>query len=55
MRENNDNKFVVIEGNKEVTTKTFSQKVTSPIRKKLLDFSKEKAESKSSILDLFRN
>lgn len=55
MRENSDEKnMVLIKGS--VPEKTVrSQNVTSPIRKKLLDFSKEKAKDKFRLTDLFKN
>lgn len=54
MRENSDEKnMVLIQGNKSEKM-PLSQKVTSPIRKKLLDFSKEKAKDRFRITDLFK-
>ncbi len=53
MRENSDEKnMVLIKGGAPEKT-VASQKVTSPIRKKLLDFSKEKAKDKFRMMDLF--
>lgn len=55
MRENSDEKnMVLIQGGKSEKAPC-SQKVTSPIRKKLLDFGKEKAKDKFKITDLFKN
>ena len=57
MRENFDEKnMVLIEGQKEIVPEkpVLSNKVTSPIRKMLLDFSKEKAKDKFKIVDLFK-
>lgn len=59
MRENSDEKnFILLEGSatkKDDAEKTsVSSKVTSPIRKMLLDFSKEKAKDKFRIIDLFK-
>lgn len=57
MRENFDEKnMVLIEGQKEIVPEkpVLSSKVTSPIRKMLLDFSKEKAKDKFKIVDLFK-
>ncbi len=55
MRENSDEKnMVLIKGGAPEKT-VVSQNVTSPIRKKLLDFSKEKAKDKFSVMDLFKN
>lgn len=56
MRDNSDEKnMVLIQGGRQVSTEksVVSQKVTSPIRKMLLDFSKEKAKDKFRIMDLF--
>lgn len=57
MRENSDEKnLVVISGKTEVEPKKAAYStVTSPIRKMLLDFSKEKAKDKPKIWDLFKN
>lgn len=58
MRENRDEKnLVLIEGKTEILPEkpVLSNKVTSPIRKMLLDFSKEKAKDKFKIIDLFKN
>lgn len=55
MRENSDEKnMVLIQGKVPVETKELSSKVTSPIRKKLLDFNKEKAKDKFRVTDLFK-
>ena len=57
MRENHDEKnLVLIDGKVDVTVEkpALSNKVTSPIRKMLLDFSKEKAKDKFKIMDLFK-
>lgn len=58
MRENSDEKnLTLIEGKTvvEPEKKVLSSKVTSPIRKKLLDFNKEKAKDKFRVVDLFKN
>jgi len=58
MRENSDEKKLkLVSGVEEKTPEkpALSSKVTSPIRKKLLDFSKEKAKDKFRITDLFKN
>lgn len=55
MRENSDEKnLILIQGGAPKKTDV-SHKVTSPIRKKLLEFSKEKAKDKFRIMDLFKN
>lgn len=53
MRENSDEKNLVLIKGVEPEKTVRSQNVTSPIRKKLLDFSKEKAMDKFRIMDLF--
>lgn len=58
MRENRDEKnLVLINGKAETMPEkpVLSNKVTSPIRKMLLDFSKEKAKDKFRIVDLFKS
>lgn len=58
MRENRDEKnMVLVATQKEIASEkpALSNKVTSPIRKMLLDFSKEKAKDKFKIIDLFKN
>ena len=58
MRENRDEKnLILIEGKTVILPEkpVLSNKVTSPIRKMLLDFSKEKAKDKFKIIDLFKN
>ena len=56
MRENsNEQNLVLISGKQEPEKKVFSANMTSPIRKKLLEFSKEKAKNKFKIIDLFKN
>ena len=56
MREKSDEKFLVlVQGQQEPEKVVRSQKVTSPIQKQLLDFSKEKAKDKFKIIDLFKN
>jgi len=56
MRENSDEKnLVLIQGKNEPEKVVCSQNMTSPIRKMLLDFSKEKAKDKFKIMDLFKN
>ncbi len=56
MRENSDEKnLVLIQGEISSEKKVVSQNVTSPIRKKLLDFSKEKAKDKFRLMDIFKN
>lgn len=57
MRENSDEKNLkLVQGKQqqEPQKPVLSDKVTSPIRKKLLDFSKEKAKDKFRIMDLFK-
>ena len=56
MRENSDEKnLVLVQGKKTPEKVERFQNVTSPIRKQLLDFSKEKAKDKFKIMDLFKN
>lgn len=57
MRENSDEKNLkLVAGAKKETPEkpAFSSKVTSPIRKMLLNFNKEKAKDKFRITDLFK-
>ncbi len=57
MRENSDEKNLkLVAGVKKETPEKpeLSSKVTSPIRKMLLDFNKEKAKNKFRITDLFK-
>ena len=56
MRENSDEKnLILIQGKQEPERVVQSHSMTSPIRKMLLDFSKEKAKDKFKIMDLFKN
>ena len=58
MRENSDEKNLKLVSEvkeKSLDKSVVSSKVTSPIRKKLLDFNKEKAKDKFRIPDLFRD
>lgn len=57
MRENSDEKNLkLVHGVEKKTPEkpAHSSKVTSPIRKMLLDFNKEKAKDKFRITDLFK-
>lgn len=57
MRENSDEKNLkLVPGIEEKMPDkpVLSSKVTSPIRKMLLDFNKEKAKDKFRIMDLFK-
>ncbi len=58
MREISDEKNLkLVESETKVAPEkpALSSKVTSPIRRKLLDFTNEKAKDKFRVLDLFKN